>query len=187
MLLFNIHPKRQLLLDEMSKKFAPHSKKRKLLDVCRTRWILSIDGLERFMTMYKAIAEAMLIIRDNEDGCWDASAGDAYSYASVLTNFDFILTLVIVRMVLGFARSATSQLQGQNIDVIKGLQEISTIKHSLQIARNSIDIPHNGWFDEAVAITNSVDAIVYSLGFAKGRLTEVISLKMMYLSISKEI
>jgi len=171
----------------MSKKFAPHSKKRKLLDVCWTRWILSIDGLERFMTMYKAIAEAMLIIRDNEDGCWDASAGDAYSYASVLTNFDFILTLVIVRMVLGFARSATSQLQGQNIDVIKGLQEISTIKHSLQIARNSIDIPHNGWFDEAVAITNSVDAIVYSLGFAKGRLTEVISLKMMYLSISKEI
>ena len=120
-----------------------------------------IDGLELFMTMYKAIAEAIFVIRDNEDGCWDASAGDAYSYASVLKNFDFILTLVVVRMVLGFARSATSQLQGQNIDVIKGLQEISTIKHSLQTARNSIDTYLNGWFDEAVAIANSVDAIVY--------------------------
>ena len=104
----------------------------------------------------------MCIIRDSEDGCWDASASDAYSYASVFTSFDVILTLVGVRMVHGFARSATSQLQGQNIDIIKGLQDMSTIKHALQTARNSIDIYHNGWFDEAVALANSVDAIVYS-------------------------
>ena len=57
---FNNHPKRQLLLDEMDRKFDPHSKKRKLLDVSRTRWILRIDGLERVMTMYKAIAKAIL-------------------------------------------------------------------------------------------------------------------------------
>ena len=32
------------------------------------------------------------------------------------------------------------QLQGQHIDIVKGLREVSTIKHSLHTARESIDI-----------------------------------------------
>ena len=52
---FTNSPKRQLLLDEMVKKFKSHNRQTKLLDVCKTRWVLRIEGLECFMTMYKAI------------------------------------------------------------------------------------------------------------------------------------
>ena len=159
---FNNSPKRQLLLDEMVKKFNSQNRQTKLLDVCKTRWVLRIEGLERFMTLYKAITETMFAIRDNFDGSWDACAADAYLHHSLLTNFVFIVTLVVVRMVLGYARSATSQLQGQHIEIMKGLQEISTIIFSLQTARNDIDTYHNGWFQEAVDIADSVGAIVFS-------------------------
>ena len=59
-------------------------------------------------------------------------------FSSLLTNFDFIITLVVVSTVLGYARSATLQLQGQHIDIKKGLQKNPTIKSSLQTARNNI-------------------------------------------------
>ena len=98
------------------------------------------------MVMYNASTEALFTIRENTDGNWDNSAADAYAHSTLLANFDFIVTLVVVRMVLGFSRSTTSQLQGQHIDIIKGLQEISTIKSSLQTVRNEIDTYHNGWF-----------------------------------------
>ena len=66
--------------------------------------------------MYVAIAEALFCIRDNADGGWDNSASDAYGLAAICTNFDFIMSLVIVRMCLGYTRSATVQLQGAHID-----------------------------------------------------------------------
>ena len=65
-------------------------------------------------------------------------------------------------MVLGYARSATLQLQGQRIDIMKGLQEVSTIIFSLQTERNDSDTYHNGWFEEAVDVADSVGAIVFS-------------------------
>ena len=47
----NYSLKRQQLLEENIKKLNPGCKYTKLLDVCRTRWILRIDGLERFLEM----------------------------------------------------------------------------------------------------------------------------------------
>ena len=157
---FNSSPKRHQLLERMVKKYIPGCKRTKLLDVCRTRWVLRIDGLERFMEMYTAITEAMFEIRDNLDGNWDNSAADAYALSSLLTSFDFISTLVVVRMCLGYIRSATIQLQGAHIDIIRGLQEISMMKTSLQNTRNSIDEYHDAWFQEAVNISNKVGATI---------------------------
>ena len=37
----------------------PDYKHFKLIDVCRTRWVLQIDGLERFLAMCVATAEAL--------------------------------------------------------------------------------------------------------------------------------
>ena len=92
--------------------------------------------------MFVAIAEALSAIRDNVDKEWDNSSGDAYALSSVCTNFDFIMTLVIVRNCLIYTRSAMIQLQGANILIIKGLQEIKMMAKSLSAARNLIDGNH---------------------------------------------
>ena len=48
---FSKSPNRQHLLEEMVKKFCPECKHTKLVDVCRKRWVLHIDGLERLIEM----------------------------------------------------------------------------------------------------------------------------------------
>ena len=136
---FSNSPKRQLLLDEMVKKFLPNYKHTKLIDVCRTRWVLRIDGLTRFLEMYVAIAEALFTIRDNADKKWDTAAADAYALASVVTNFDFIMTLVIVRNVLGYTKTATVQLHGEKLDIMEGLKQVNIMIKSLNTARDLID------------------------------------------------
>ena len=159
---FSNSPKRQLLLEDMVKKFTPHSKHTKLLDVCKTRWVLRIDGLDRLLEMHSAVAETMFLIRDNDDGSWSTSASEADSLSSIITSFDFIITLVVVRMCLGYTKSATIQLQGAHIDIIKGLQEISMMKMSLQTARTEIDVYHHKWFQYAVDLASKVGAAVFS-------------------------
>ena len=48
---FSKSPNRHRLLEEMVKKICPECKHTKLVDVCRTRWVLRIDGLERLIEM----------------------------------------------------------------------------------------------------------------------------------------
>ena len=86
---FNYSPKRQQLLEENTKKFNPDCKYTKLLDVYRTRWILHIDGLARFLEMYEAIVETMFVNCSNKDGKWRTCAGEAYSFQTLLLNFNF--------------------------------------------------------------------------------------------------
>ncbi len=105
------------------------------------------------------IPEALFTIRDNLDRCWDTSAGDAFALSSIISSFDFIITLVVVRNCLGYTRSATIQLQSARIDILKGLAEISMIRKSVQTARNLIDQYHNCWFKDASNIANKVDAV----------------------------
>ena len=102
------------------------------------------------------------VIGDNEDGSWSATFSHADSLSSIITSFDCIMTLVGVRMCLGYTKTATIQLQGARIDVLKGLQDISIMKMTLQTARTEIDMYHHQWFQYAVDLASKVGAAVYS-------------------------
>ena len=157
---FNNSPKRQALLEEMVKQHLPHYSHTKLIDPCRTRWVLRIDSLARFLEMYTVIFDAISIMSDNIDKSWDGSAADAYALCSLMANFDFIITLVITRNLLGYTKSATIQLQGAEIDLIEGLRQVKVMMRSLQTARDVIDGFHSVWFKDASNIAESVDAAI---------------------------
>ncbi len=142
----------------MTKKLMPEYKHTKLIDVCRTRWVLRLDGLARFLEMYIPITEALFTIRDNADRKWDSAAAEAYALAAVCSNFNFLMTLVIVRNCLGYARSVTIQLQGAHIDIIEGLKQVHIMMKSLNTARNLIDSYHDTWFQKATEIANEIGA-----------------------------
>ena len=157
---FNKSPKRQALLEKMVAEHLPGYNHTKLIDVCQTRWVLRIVGLTRFIEMYPTISEALFTIRDNSDGNWDGGAADSYDLASVCCNFDFIITLVTVRMCLEYTRSATVQLQTSDLDIIQGLKEIDIMKKSISKVRELIDGYHKVWFEKACRIANQVDAAI---------------------------
>ena len=143
---FNNSPKRQALLEEMAKQYLPHYLHTKLIDPCQTRWILCIDGLAPFLEMYAVIYDAISIMFDSIDKSWDGSAADAYALCSLLSNFDFIITLVIMRNLLGYTKLATIQLQGVETDLIEGLRDVKVMMRFLQTVRDLIDGYHSEWF-----------------------------------------
>ena len=49
-----------------------HGKQTKLLDVCHTRWVQCLDGLDCFEEMIGSIAKALSIMDRNEDGKWNS-------------------------------------------------------------------------------------------------------------------
>ena len=60
---------------------------------------------------------------DNIDKSWNGSVPDAYALCSLMSNFYFIITLVITRNLLRYTKSATIQLQGAEADIIEGLRQ----------------------------------------------------------------
>ena len=121
---------------------------------------MHIDGLARSLEMYEAIVETMLIKSQNKDRTWNSCSGDATSLWSLLLNFDFLFTLTVVRNCFGYTHSATEQLQGPQVDILKCLQMIKTSIRSLQVARDEIDLYHKKWFEDACEIAKRVGAPV---------------------------
>ena len=153
-------PKRQLLLEQMVKKHLKNYSHTKLINPCETRWILRIDALERFMDMYIPISEAMRTIRDNVDGNWDDCSADAFTYFFALQSFEFIMTLIIARMLLCYTRSATIQLQSSHLDFIEGLKQVDITMKTLRTVRDCIDAYHSSWFNDALKIAERMNASV---------------------------
>ena len=122
---FNNSPKRQQLLEAMIKEHLPDSRQSTLIDVCRTRWVKRIDGLSRFCKMHFSITEALSAIRDNTNGEWSSSAAAASSLASVCSDFNFIVPLVIVANCLAYVKPATIKLQSSHIDILNAFETIA--------------------------------------------------------------
>ena len=91
---FEYSPKKEALLVQKVKDVYPESRRHKLLDVCKTRWIQRIDGLEVFLELYEAIVAILETIKENADRSWNAdSMMKAVSHYHAIANFDFVVTL----------------------------------------------------------------------------------------------
>nr|XP_002161386.3 52 kDa repressor of the inhibitor of the protein kinase-like [Hydra vulgaris] len=148
---FNNSPKR---LEDLSTKIVelcPKSSFQKTINVCRTRWIERIDGLEAFIELYPAIIASLTCIK--EDETWNyKSRGDASAYVTICCSFKFIITLIIVRKLLGYTRSLTKMLQKVDQDFSKARDDVEILKNTLLSIRSSIETSHSEWYKEAVTI-----------------------------------
>ena len=64
---FNFSPKRFNLLVKTIEETCPTSSHKRLINVCRTRWVARIDGLLVFIEVFPAIVKCLETIRDNAD------------------------------------------------------------------------------------------------------------------------
>ena len=97
---FSNSPKRQAALEKKIEDLLPAAKHKTLINVCRTRWIARIDGLDRFEEMFEATTAALCEMRDNLDGTWNAeTSATASGLVSICADFQFIISLVITRSI----------------------------------------------------------------------------------------
>ena len=65
---FNLSPKRQEHLEKVIKENFAEVSRKKLLDVCRTRWLEHIDGVDLFEDLFLAILMTLEEIFFNLEG-----------------------------------------------------------------------------------------------------------------------
>ena len=65
-------PKRQQCFEEVLCRTLPESNKKKLVDLCRTRWVARNDALSVFLKLYPAVVETLTIISSSRG--WNADS-----------------------------------------------------------------------------------------------------------------
>ena len=160
---FSNSPKRQHDLVDKIKELLPNSNQRILTDVCRTRWIARIDGLDRIVELLVPVLSTLEDVQLNMDkngvvraGTWNPkSQEDAGSLLNAVT-YGFIVTLVIIKYILNLTRPATVKLQSEEMDILKAEQEIATLRNALKDMQTNIEGHHHRLFEEAVQLAEKV-------------------------------
>ena len=130
------------------------SKKTRLPDVCRTRWVERIKGLSTFEELFVPVYN---LLDDMTNGKYNPSLRtDASHLLSLISDFEFVAILVITRNIFDITLPVTQLLQGKSIDVMDGIELVSSLKTSIVNVRNSIDSYHDQWYEIALVLAKKV-------------------------------
>ena len=157
---FDNSPKRQQHLSSKIRALMPAANHFVLVNVCRTRWIERIDGMDRIVELLHPVLATLEDISMNRNapshGNWNQnSRNDAQALINAMT-FSFIVTLVIVRHILDLTRPLTVRLQKKAMDLLKAKEEIALLKSALTDMQTDIDTRHHALYEEAVTLARHV-------------------------------
>ncbi|XP_035648147.1 52 kDa repressor of the inhibitor of the protein kinase-like [Oncorhynchus keta] len=129
-----------------------------LKEACSSNWTEQHNVFELTVDLLESLLLCMDCIRDNENVKFpDAITGDAYSIAETLADFEFIVTLVILKNALSFTRAFGKNLQGEALDVFFAANSLTAVLHSLNEVFDNIEIYHEFWFEEAVNLAGTME------------------------------
>ncbi|KAM3875135.1 THAP domain containing 12b [Diretmus argenteus] len=134
-----------------------------LKQVCGSHWTDQHNVFDLLLDMLESLVICLDSIRENENGMFtDAVAADAYAITETLTNFEIIVTIVVLKNALSFTRAFGRNLQGETLDVFFAANSLTAVLHSLNEVIDNIDVYHEFWFEEAVNLA-TVMAIPVSI------------------------
>ena len=154
---FNFFDTRQKMLDFSIENHAQDCLKKKLKNVCRTRWVEQITGLEDFEDLYISIAFCLEFMSVNEGRvCKKETSTKASSFYKLIASFDFIAILVLTRSILDLTLPVTELLQGKEIDMADTSHLLDSLKSVTFSRRNNIDEFYNNCYRIILETANKV-------------------------------
>ena len=98
-------------------------------------------------------------MRDNLDGTWNAeTSATASGLVSICADFQFIISLVITRSILDYARSATVKLQESQLDMFKMFTEVNLLLDAISKVRDKLDLYHSSWYEVTCELAFTVQS-----------------------------
>ncbi|XP_028825728.1 52 kDa repressor of the inhibitor of the protein kinase-like [Denticeps clupeoides] len=115
---------------------------------------VALDLLEPFL-------RCMDSVHDNKDVKWSGCiTSEACSIAEVLADFEFIVTLVVLKNALSFTRAFGKNIQGDTLDIFFAASSLTAVLHSLNEVIDNIEVYHEFWFEESVNVAAAIDVPV---------------------------
>ena len=97
---FNYSPKRQVELERQLP--LVESRRQKLVNLCKTRWVARIKAYEVFMEVMPAVVGTMETI-STESGWNSESSQKAASLLTAITQFEFLMAFVVTKINVALA------------------------------------------------------------------------------------
>ncbi|XP_042316062.1 52 kDa repressor of the inhibitor of the protein kinase isoform X3 [Sceloporus undulatus] len=131
-----------------------------LKGIVRSSWTGRHDTFEIVVDLLQAFVLCLDSINDTSIR-WNSSvAGRAYILSTALADFDFVVTVVIIKNILSFTRAFGKNLQGQTSDVFFAASSLTAVLHSLNEVMENIEVYHEFWFEEATNLAMKLDLSV---------------------------
>ena len=147
-LFFLNSPKRnELLCEVVSHDVVEMSKRKPLIDLCKTRWSERHSAYQHFYQAYKYLVitlEAISLGLHREDNfssaVWDTdSKTTANSLLHGITSFEFIVVFLVIYQYLSHLAGITIKLQSTTIDILEAYQQIEEVKRFYKEIRKGVE------------------------------------------------
>uniref|UniRef100_H2PA02 Uncharacterized protein n=1 Tax=Pongo abelii TaxID=9601 RepID=H2PA02_PONAB len=155
-------PRSQLLLelDNVISVLFHNGKERgkELKEVCHFQWRGRHDAFEILVELLQALVLGSDGINSDTNIRWNnCVAGRAFVLCSAVPDFDFIVTIVVLKNVLSFTRAFGKNLQGQTSDVLFAAGSLTVVLHLLNEVLENIEVYDEFWFGEATNLVTKLD------------------------------
>ncbi|XP_041362805.1 52 kDa repressor of the inhibitor of the protein kinase-like [Gigantopelta aegis] len=155
-LFFRNSPKRNELLELITAiKVENQTRRKTLIDLCRTRWAERQNAYQHFYQCYFFIVDALQVIGykmhlEEYNGLhegfaelyWDwktQTRSDAQKLLTGITSFGFIIVFLTVYQYLSHLSGLTVQLQSSSLDIIHAYNAVNDIKDIYKKERHDVD------------------------------------------------
>lgn len=132
-----------------------------LKEASRSTWTDLHNVFEMAVDLMEPLLLCMDSVHDNEELKWnDQITSEAYAVSEALADFEFIVTLVILKNALSFTRAFGKNLQGETLDVFFAANSLTAVMHSLHEVMDNLEVYHEFWFEEAVNLASAMEVPV---------------------------
>ena len=130
-------------LQNFKKKYEQGRTKYKLIGVCCTLWISRIDGLDVFEELFTYVIETLEYFSVNPESTINRDTSiKAQALLAHISNFNFIVSLVMTRKAFDLTHSVTALLQAESNYIINGFELIGSLTDLMSNIRINIDKYH---------------------------------------------
>ncbi len=135
-------PKRQATLEIWIQDILQGEKRKKLKEMCRTRWVEHHEAFELFSDLFIPIISCLKTISQSTSLEWNRdSRSDAESFLLASSQFPFIVGLHITQAVLGYTKGLRINSKG-SMRMFHAHHDIEQVKSTLLNARRSVESFH---------------------------------------------
>ncbi|XP_068250772.1 52 kDa repressor of the inhibitor of the protein kinase-like [Palaemon carinicauda] len=155
-LLFSNSPKRQSLFEKVLEQSDDYKgNKKKILSLCKTRWVERHDCFNTFHELYIPTVTTLEVILSpheftdiirNEDWIWDCDTRTkARGLFSTMKSFEFVIAFYAAKQTLYAIRPIAVKLQRSDLDCYEAYNMVDSTIREIKDLRDSLDIKFSQW------------------------------------------
>ncbi|XP_006006171.1 uncharacterized protein SI:DKEY-250D21.1 isoform X2 [Latimeria chalumnae] len=145
--------------------FQPNEEKvKELKGIFQSRWTEDHNSFEVMVDLFEALVECLCGITDLPESLNYETVAQACRLLSVIRDFDFVITLVVMKNILLFTKNLSKNLHGSLCDVFYAINSLPAVLHSLNEVTKNMELFQGFWFKEASKLANKLGINLEHLG-----------------------